>query len=53
MINNPNEHPHLAAVEILEECMAKGDRFAFEMEAVVMADLRPSKLEEQNNAKNN
>lgn len=32
-------NPHEAAKEELEKAMAEGNRFAFEMEAVVLADL--------------
>ena len=32
-------NPHLVAVEILEECMAKGERFAYDETIVVLADL--------------
>jgi len=36
---DPNINPHEVAVEELEKAIAEGARFAFDMEAVVLADL--------------
>jgi hypothetical protein len=45
---NPNINPHLEAVKELEAAMAEGARFAYEMDAVVLADLHP-KVKDENN----
>ncbi|MHA1146500.1 MAG: hypothetical protein ACTSRW_17310 [Candidatus Helarchaeota archaeon] len=37
---DPGINPHELAVEELEKAIAEGNRFAFETEALVLADLR-------------
>ena len=37
------DNPHEAAVEELQKAMAEGDRFASDLEIVVLADLRRDK----------
>ena len=45
---NLNINPHLAAVEILDNARARGDRFAHDDTIVVLADLyRTRKVKEQ------
>lgn len=39
-INEKELDPHIQAVEELEKAMAEGDRFASDLEIVVLADLR-------------
>jgi len=46
---DPGINPHEVAKEELEQAITEGKRFAFETEAVVLADLHRSKENEQSN----
>ena len=43
------DNPHEAAIEELQKAMAEGDRFASDLEIVVLADLHRSKPKDMTN----